>query len=208
MKEKDQEVINLEYSYGAFLKLLEFIYKFEIEMDGEEVMELLYLAGLYQMEVLKKQCTDYIILHLSKDNCCMILNGSVEQNNEELIKMSTKTILKHIDSTVRFLDLSSVALKKLISMDEFSIPEKDKFLLCDDWTRAVIRKESRDTPEEYQHLMLKFLPVIRFSLMSTFDLASYVYPTSVLGKDDMMKFMLHSTNPKMFPLENTKENKN
>jgi len=164
---------------------------------------------LYQMEVLKKQCTDFIILHLLKDNCCMILNGSVEQNNEELIKMSTKTILKHINSkTVRFLDLSSVALKKLISMDEFSIPEKDKFLLCDDWTRAVIRKESRDTPEEYQHLMLKFLPVIRFSLMSTFDLASYVYPTSVLGKDDMMKFMLHSTNPKMFPLENTKENKN
>ena len=64
-----------------------YLYTDDIELEGDDVIQILYLARKYILQDLVQKCTDYLQNNIRIDNVCAILKDSVQFGEKEVTKL-------------------------------------------------------------------------------------------------------------------------
>lgn len=187
-----------EISPVPFRLLLEYIYKFDVEITGESVMELLYLAKKYSFEELRDRCTKFVESNLVPENSCLLLMESENQNEVELSQKCEEVVYSSVERVVQlddFCNLSPKVLARLVHSNKFVLPEIEIFNSCVKWAKKRISSENSGTenPENIRKEMALILPEIRFPLMQLSEISSTVYNSKILPDDVMLQLLLFVT---------------
>jgi speckle-type POZ protein len=96
-KEQSSNQITIEdVEPEVFQELLRFIYTGRVSLDKMETMAagLLFAADKYLLDRLKKECENYLLHHMSPDNCVVLLLHGNRLNLAEHLKEAAKFFLR------------------------------------------------------------------------------------------------------------------
>lgn len=137
--ETTQKEIYLNIPISAFKALLEFVYTGRMslaKMKLKDVLDILSMTHEYGLEKLTMCICNYLLVALSLENCCVILDTAKLYSFEELYdacltfidQNATKVLAK---ST--FKTLSKDSLCSILQRDSFFAPEIDIFKAVNGW---------------------------------------------------------------------------
>jgi len=93
-----------------------------------------------------------------------------------------------------FLNLSIVSLQRIVKSVNLSVSELEFFEACIRWAkREVDRRQMRGgaTPQNLSEVLKNITPYIRFPTMTSEELATYVTPTEILRKDQLLSVFVY-----------------
>ncbi|KAG7188383.1 hypothetical protein KM043_008036 [Ampulex compressa] len=182
LKESTQQEIELKgASLSAFKGLLKYIYTGRMPLANqreEVILDILGLAHLYGFLELEGAISDYLREILNIKNICLIFDSALLYQLEFLTMVCHEYMDKHAPEVIQhenFLQLSTVALKELVSRDSFYAPEIDIFLAVQAWVKANPDVDTKTVLEQ-----------VRLSLISITDLLNVVRPTGLVAPEAIL----------------------
>jgi speckle-type POZ protein len=128
MKEQSTNQIKIEdIEPEVFQELLHFIYTGRISKATMEKMaaNLFIAADKYLLDELKMKCENYLVLHMSPDNCVVLLLHGDLTNPAEPLKEAAKYLRRFPNEVT-----SSERWKKMKQEDPAVFCEIQQFVLC------------------------------------------------------------------------------
>ena len=146
------ELVETEHSidlrdceYDSLLELFRFMYSDEVNLNGSNVMGVLYLAKKYMVPSLADKCTDYIQDKLDASNAFSILPKAHPQFDEKkLVKRCWKVIDKHREEAIKsdgFATLERSLIEEVVKRDTLNIEEVELFKAVDSWATKKCKEE-------------------------------------------------------------------
>uniref|UniRef100_A0A5K3FSR5 BACK domain-containing protein n=2 Tax=Mesocestoides corti TaxID=53468 RepID=A0A5K3FSR5_MESCO len=123
----------------AFTNVLRFIYTDEIQIDASNVLQTLYVAKKYAINVMEIACVDFLSQAITVDNAFMLLGQANFFDEQELaqkcLEVIDKNTAKALD-TEDFLALDSDLLRSILERDTLCIREVRLFVSVVKWAEA------------------------------------------------------------------------
>ena len=119
------EHIHLPDCHHEGLEFLRFLYTSEVQFNGSNVLQLLYLAEKYRIAFLTKRCILFLQDHLDSSNVFCVLEHSKLIENKYLLRSCWKFVdkeCKDILESAQFLEMDK------------RIKEIDLFIAINRWT--------------------------------------------------------------------------
>ena len=131
--------------YESLLELFRFMYSDEVNLNGSNVMGVLYLAKKYMVPSLADKCTDYIQDKLDASNAFSILPKAHPQFDEKkLVKRCWKVIDEHCEEATKsdgFATLERSLIEEVVKRDTLNIEEVELFKAVDSWATKKCKEE-------------------------------------------------------------------
>jgi hypothetical protein len=173
-----------------FRKIQTFLYKGEVEIEMEEVMDILQASHKYSLEALRLECCLLLQNSLTRDNVLTILEVAILYEDKNLQLHCLSGIGQHagyILSKEEFCSLSKDAVTAIISSNKLCIEEIEVF-------KAVLRW--RDfAPLERQEEALALMEHVRLPLISAEDLHTIVKPSGLASLEVLLEAMTFHAAP-------------
>jgi len=187
MMESHQDIVEVQnIDPCAFEAILGMIYDGQIFISDSSVQSILFAASIFQIEHLKKACSDFLIQELNPQNCLGIKIFAEAHGCYDLRELA------HRHALSRFAEVSKSEEFKLLNLDQVS-----ELLKCDN-----IRVDSEEdvfdaamgwinyTPEERAEFVPHLLRLVRLPLLSPEILADKVKSTSLVRNNLECRDML------------------
>lgn len=139
---------NGSFDVDAFEKLVEYAYTARLEVPADKVKQAYVAATKLKMTSAAKQCRDFLIKHLSPDNCIDVrsIPGLSPDSDPELISTVDNYIKQNIDNIIQkkvFLCLPHIQVEQLQNCSEEMQATNQKHL-CEmvlDWIRKYFDED-------------------------------------------------------------------
>lgn len=119
MRESVERVITIpNFSKGAFLLLLEYLYTDCVKIDVEHSVELYMAADLYHLERLRDMCCFVVRRDLSVDNVCPLLQAAAESHCQPLKDICMTFVVESFDTVSKGDGIKNISHDVLLEILE------------------------------------------------------------------------------------------
>ena len=196
MTETKDSIELSDCGYESVLELFRFLYYEEVNLNGNNVLQVLNLAKQYMVPSLVDKCTEYLRNMLEVSNVFHILVPAQTFEMKDLEDRCWKVIEMQTDEAVtseEFFTVNRSVVESIVKRETLNIKEVNLFKAIDRWATTRIQKEG-ETPNgalKREILGEEIVKAIRFPLMSQKEFASIVIDSGILTNEengDMMKY--------------------
>ena len=176
--------------YESLLELFRYMYSDEVNLNGSNVMGVLYLAKKYMVPSLADKCTDYLQDKLDASNVFSILPKAHQFDEKKLVKRCWKVIDEHCEEALKsdgFTTLERSLLEEVVTRDTLNIEEVELFKAVDSWATKKCKEEGLTADGNVKRKLLgeNIVKAIRFPVMKQQDFAGVVLDTKILTQDEV-----------------------
>ena len=176
--------------YESMLELFRFMYSDEVNLNGSNVMGVLYLAKKYMVPSLADKCTDYLQDKLDASNAFSILPKAHQFDEKKLVKRCWKVIDEHCEEALKsdgFATLERSLIEEVVKRDTLNIEEVELFKAVDLWATKKCKEEGLAADGSVKRKLLgeSIVKAIRFPVMKQQDFAVVVLDTKILTPDEV-----------------------
>ena len=122
--------------YDSLLELLQFMYSDEVNLNGSNVMGVLYLAKKYMVPSLAEQCIEYLEDDVDPTNVFSMLSTAQKYEGKKLVDRCWEVIDKQTEEVVKsdeFATIERSLLETIVERDCLTIDEIELFKAVDLW---------------------------------------------------------------------------
>ena len=179
--------------YESLLELFRFLYSDEVNLHGNNVMGVLYLAKKYMVPSLADECKDYLQDKLDPSNVFTILPTAQKYEEKNLVDQCWKVIESQTEQVLEsdgFEMIEKTLLEALVQRETLQIREAELFKACDRWAINQCRKQGFATDGELKRRVLgeKIIKAIRYTVMKQEEFAGVVLDAKLLTLDEIVLF--------------------
>ena len=179
--------------YESLLELFRYLYSDEENLNGSNVMGVLYLAKKYMVPSLADKCSKYLRDNLDASNVFNILPVAQKYEEKELNDRCWEVIDNQSEEAVKsggFTTIEHSLLEAVVSRDTLTISEIELFKAVDLWaTKKCGNQGLKANGEEKRRIVGEtVVKAIRFPVMKLQEFASVVPDTKVLTPDEVINF--------------------
>ena len=183
--------------YESLLELFRYMYSDEVNLNGSNVMGVLYLAKKYMVPSLADKCTDYLQDKLDASNAFSILPKAYQFDEKKLVKRCWKVIDEHCEEALKsdgFATLERSLIEEVVKRDTLNIEEVELFKAVDSWATKKCKEEGLTADGNVKRKLLgeNIVKAIRFPAMKQQEFAVVVLDTKILTQDevcDVVKYL-------------------
>ena len=180
--------------YQSLLELFRFMYSDEVNLNGSNVMGVLYLAKKYIVPSLADKCTDYLQDKLDASNAFSILPKAHQFDEKKLVKRCWKVIDEHCEEALKsdgFATLERSLIEEVVKRDTLNIEEVELFKAVDSWATKKCKEEGLTADGSVKRKIIgeNIVKAIRFPAMKQQDFAGVVLGTKILTQDEVCDFV-------------------
>uniref|UniRef100_A0A8C5PXH2 Kelch repeat and BTB domain containing 3 n=1 Tax=Leptobrachium leishanense TaxID=445787 RepID=A0A8C5PXH2_9ANUR len=162
MKERDDGNVNISnLSPNAVKAFLDYAYTGQAEITEENVDMLFQMSSFFQVPLLSKACSDFLIKSIDIHNCLQLLSISESYGSSRLYERALDFSLKHfslITQSTDFLELNIGVLEKFLQRDDLNVPEEEFVLSAVlSWTKHHLDARERYLPQLLSRVRLHHL---------------------------------------------------
>ena len=189
MAEAKEHIDLPDCEYEGMLELLRYIYTDEVCLNGNNVMQVLYLAEKYMIPCLTSVCTDYLRKNLDLSNVfCVIKQAQQYESKEllydcwELIDFKMEEALKSSD----FVTMERCFLEELLDRDTLNITEVQLFKAVDCWAEKECERQKVEAEGSAKRQVLgeQIVKKIRFPIMKQSEFVDVVLESKILTEEE------------------------
>ncbi|XP_078365350.1 BTB/POZ domain-containing protein 6-like [Oculina patagonica] len=208
MAETKEHIDLPDCEYEGMLELLRYIYTDEVCLNGNNVMQVLYLAEKYMIPSLANECAEYLGKNLDLSNVFCVFKHADQYEIKDLlchcwdlIDMDTEEALKSNE----FLSMERSFLNQLVERDSLNIREVELFKAVDCWAKEECKRQQlkADSSVKRQVIGEQIVKNIRFPIMNQNEFVDVVSESNILlhqETSDIMKYFSSTvTSPVGFP---------
>ncbi len=190
-----KEHINLpDCEYEVMLELLRYIYTDEVCLNGNNVMQVLYLAEKYMIPCLTDECTEYLGKNLDLSNVFCVLQHAQQFENKNLLFCCWDLIDNETEEALKsseFLSVERSFLNQLVERNTLSIREVELFKAVDCWANEECKRQQLNANGSIKRQVLgeEIVKKIRFPIMKENEFKDVVLPSQILAKEDTSNIM-------------------
>ncbi|XP_068710211.1 BTB/POZ domain-containing protein 6-B-like [Montipora foliosa] len=182
--------------YDSLLEFFRFLYTDEVNLTGNNVMHMMYLAKKYMVPLLAKKCNDFLKDNLDVSNVLSILPQAQNLADNDLEDRCWQLIESHTERVVmshEFLTLEQSVVRSIAKREKLNVRELELFKAIDRWATAESERQGLAPGDEGKRKIIgeEVLKAIRFPLISQKDFAAVVVDCNILiNKElgDMLKY--------------------
>ena len=194
--------------YDSLLEFFRYMYSDEVNLNGSNVLGVLYLAKKYMVRSLADKCTEYLERNLDPTNVFSILSFAQKYEEKKLVDQCWEVIDKQTEKAVKsdeFATIQRSLLEMIVVRDGLTIEEIDLFEAVDLWATKECERQGLAVDGALKRRVLgeTLVKALRFPTMKQEDFASVVLDSKILTKDEIVFIMKYlnsvSTSPVGFP---------
>ena len=130
--------------YESLLEMFRYMYSDEVNLSGNNVMGVLYLAKKYMVPSLAEKCTEFLQDNLDSSNVFIILPMAERYDEKNLVDRCWKVIDEETEAVVKsdeFATIERSLLEAVVARATLSIGEVDLFQAVDLWATKQCEKQ-------------------------------------------------------------------
>ena len=175
--------------YESLLELFRYMYSDEVNLNGSNVMGVLYLAKKYMVPSLADKCAEYLQDNLDPSNIFSILPQAQKYEEKNLVDQCWKVIDEQAEEAVKsegFVTIERSLLESVVERDTLNIQEIELFKAVNLWMTKRCEEQglSTDGSEKRRILGERIVKGIRFPVMSQHEFAAVVLDCKILTPDE------------------------
>ncbi|XP_031572206.1 BTB/POZ domain-containing protein 6-like [Actinia tenebrosa] len=179
-------------------ELLHYVYTDEVNLTESNVMEVMLLADKYMLPFLVERCNHYLRESLKPEDVFTVLPQVQNTANKKAFYLCWDIIDTYTQRAVTsqpFLNISRELLCEVLAREWLHIEEIDLFHAADRWASFQIKNKKNPKAElveggrKRNELGEEAVHLIRFPVMSQKEFASYVLPSDILIKSEIVEIM-------------------
>ena len=179
--------------YESLLELFRYLYSDEVNLNGSNVLGVLYLAKKYMVPSLADKCKDYLQDKLDPSNVFTILPTAQKYEEKNLVDRCWKVIDRQTEQALKsdgFQTIEKALLEALVQRETLQIKEVELFKACDRWAIKQCRKQGLATDGELKRRVLgeEIIKAIRYAVMKQEEFAGVVLDAKILTPDEIVTF--------------------
>ena len=182
--------------YESLLELFRFMYSDKVNLSGNKVMQVLYLANKYLVPALVEKCTEYLRDNLIASNVFCILPHAQKFEDKDLEDRCWEVIEKQTEEAVKsneFVSVERSVVESVVKRDRLNVEEVDLFKAVDRWATKECERQGATSDGETKRRILgeDIVKGIRFPLMEEKDFASVVFDSGILNLEEFGNMIKH-----------------
>ncbi|KAL9981958.1 hypothetical protein ACROYT_G010729 [Oculina patagonica] len=177
--------------YESLLELFRYMYSDEVNLSGNNVMGVLYLAKKYIVPSLADTCTTYLQVHLDQLNVFSILSYAQKYDEKTLVDRCWEVIDKQTEEAVKsdaFATIERSLLEALVKRDTLNIKEVNLFKAVNLWATKECERQGLTADGEVKRRILgePIIKGIRFPVMAQLEFANIVVESKLLTAKEVI----------------------
>ena len=171
--------------YESLLELFRYMYSDEVNLSGNNVMGVLYLAKKYMVPSLADKCSEYLQKNLDPSNVFSILPSAQKYDEKNLVDQCWKVIDEQTEEVVQsdgFATIDRSLLEAVIERDALYISEVELFKRVVQWATKESERQGLVADGQVVRRILgeRIVKGIRFPVMTQQEFATDVLDTKIL----------------------------
>ena len=194
--------------YDSLLELFRYMYSDEVNLNGSNVMGVLYLAKKYMVPSLADKCMEYLECNVDPTNVFSMLSSAQKYEGKKLVDRCWEVIDKQAEKAVKsdeFATIDRSLLETIVVRDGLTVKEIELFKAVDLWATKECERQGLAADGALKRRVLgeTVVKALRFPTMKQEDFASVVLDSKILIPDEVVTIIkcLSSvpTSPVEFP---------
>ncbi|KAL9955310.1 hypothetical protein ACROYT_G036616 [Oculina patagonica] len=169
MAENGEQIELPDCEYDGIFELLRYFYTDEVCLNGNNVMQVLYVAEKYMVPCLAKECVKFLKTNVDSSNVFCVLKHAQQYENEDLLGLCCNSLKE--------VRLKSKKFELFKAVDRWSANECEKLNLA------------ADGPVKRQILGDQIFKNIRFPAMKQSDFMEVVLDSKMLTEEEASNIM-------------------
>ena len=181
--------------YEGLLELFRYVYSDEVNLNGSNVMGVLYLAKKYMVPSLAENCTKYLQDHLGPSNVLSILPSALKYEEKNLVDRCWKLIDDQTNAAVKsdgFATIERSLLEAILARDTLLIAEIALFKAVELWATKERQRQGlvgANGKNKRRILGEQIVKGMRFPTMTQEDFASVVLDSGILMTEKIVQIV-------------------
>lgn len=194
MAETKEEIDLPDCGFEGMLELLRYIYTDEVHLNGNNVMEVLYLAEKYWIPSLASECTHYLERNLDFSNLFCVLHHAQRYENTDLLRSCWDLIDKETEKALissEFITVDISVVEDLVKRETLNVREVELFKAVDRWAEIDCQKRNLVIAGAVKRQVLgeQIVKNIRFPIMTQNELMDVVLKSEILTPEETSMMM-------------------
>ena len=181
--------------YESLLELFRYMYSDEVNLSGNNVMAVLYLAKKYMVPSLADKCMKYLQENLDPSNVFSILPSAQKYEEKNLVDQCWKVIDEQTNAAVKsdgFATIERSLLEAIVARDTLLIAEIELFKAVELWATKECQRQGlveADGKAKRRLLGEQIVKEMRFPTMTQEDFASVVLDSGILMTEEIVEIV-------------------
>ena len=194
MAEKSDSIDLPDCNYEGVLEMLRYLYREEVKLNENNVMQVLYVAKKYILPSLADECITFLLRNVDPSNVFCVLSHAQQYDEKllvnrcwEVIDMKTEEVVK----SEEFATVERSQLEAIVKRDSLTISEVELFKAVDLWATKECERQGLATDGKVKRRILgeQIVKGIRFPAMEQKEFASFVLDCNILTKKELRDLM-------------------
>ncbi|KAL9955309.1 hypothetical protein ACROYT_G036615 [Oculina patagonica] len=200
MAENGEQIDLPDCDYEGMFEFLRYIYTDEVCLNGNNVLQVLYLAEKYMVPCLVEECVEFLKRNLHPSNVFCVFKHAQKYGKKDLlchcwylIERKTKEVLTSSD----FLTIEKSLLEQLVERNSLNIKEVELFKAVDRWAEKECERLNLKDEGSVKRQILgeQIVKNIRFPAMKQSDFMEVAFGSKILTEQETSDIMNHFSSP-------------
>ena len=180
--------------YDSLLEFFRYMYSDEANLNGSNVMGVLYLAKKYMVPSLADKCAEYLQDNLDPSNVFSILPSAQKFEEKTLVDQCWEVIDEHTEEAVNsdvFATIERSLLEAVVARDSITIEEIELFKAVNLWAIRECERQDLAAVGTTKRRILeeKVIKGIRFPTMRKEDFTRVVLDCEILTQKEFVSIV-------------------
>ena len=208
MAETSDSIELPDCEYESLLEFFRYLYSDEVNLNGNNVMHVFYLATKYMVPSLAVKCNDYLRTNVEGSNVFSVLLHAQKFELKDLEDQCWEVIKTQAMAAVNsdeFVTLERSLVETVVKMEKLYVKEVELFKAVDRWATKEIERQGLTTEGNVKRQVLgeDIVKAIRYPLMSQKEFASVVPDCNILTMKEFGDMIKHYNSVLTTPLSFT-----
>ena len=172
--------------YESLLELFRFLYSDKMNLSGNNVMQVLYLANKYMVPALVEKCPEYLRGNLIASNVFCILPHAETFEDKELKNRCWEVIEEQTEEAItsdEFVTVERAVVESVVKREVLNVTEVELFKAVNRGATKECERQGMTSDGETKRRILgeDIVKGIRFPLIPQKDFASVVFDSRILN---------------------------
>ena len=175
--------------YKSLLELFRFLYSDKMNLSGNNVMQVLYLANKYMVPALVEKCPEYLRDNLIASNVFCILPHAETFEDKELKNRCWEVIEEQTEEAItsdEFVTVERAVVESVVKREVLNVTEVELFKAVNRGATKECERQGMTSDGETKRRILgeDIVKGIRFPLIPQKDFASVVFDSRILNYEE------------------------